>query len=145
MEPHGRQRPKKLIWAVEAVSGDSRLSCDECNERLRRERGCKRPDLEPMQGQRVYHASSPLLVDGPHWRLSECPVGMLAREAPWVWDVLAAQHYAEHAGFEALQQSRFLQDAMRLVASERGRHMEERQKRDRSRSDAAHASRVLKG
>lgn len=144
MERDGRRRRKKLIWAVEAVSGDSRISCGECNESLRRKQGCKKAGLEPTDGATVYHSDSPSLVDGPHWRLYECPVSMLLREAPWVWDVLSAERCCESAGLEVLRQSRFFRDAVRLVASERGRHTENRHEQRKRRSDAEHGARLLR-
>ena len=70
---------------------------------------------------------------------------MLLREAPWVWEVLSAERYCEHAGLEVMRQSRFLRDAVRLVSSERGRHLENRHERTSRRSDAEHGARVLRG
>ena len=69
---------------------------------------------------------------------------MLDREAPWVWDVLSVQYYAEHGGLEIMRQSRFLRDAVRLVSAEKGRHLEERHNQEQRKTDAAYAANVLK-
>lgn len=93
----------------------------------------------------VYRSSSPVLVGTDDSMVYECPVGMLLREAPWVYDVLAAAAYSESAGFEVLRQSAFLQSGIRLVQSEKSRHREARQQQQQGKRDAQYARRRLKG
>lgn len=136
-----------MIWAIEAQEGDDRLSCSECDERLQRKRGCRKPGSMVPYRERsvVYRSSSPHLIAAGADKLFECPVGLLLREAPWVYDAIAASVYAESAGLSVLQHSAWLQAAIRLISSERARHTEGKKRRQQNRSDAEYGKRRLKG
>lgn len=114
---------------------------------MQHKRACRKPGaaIAYHDDVAIYRTSSPTLFGGPHGALRECPVGYLQREAPWVWDALAAAAYAENAGLEVLRQSAFLQQALRIIGSEKTRHRESAARVDRGKSDARHAKRMLKG
>lgn len=147
MESTGPWHGKKLIWALEAQERHGRPSCSECNDRLREQRGCRRPG-ENWPEARVYRFTSPLLnedEDEADSMLRECPVGHVLREAPHVYDVLGLYRYAEHEGLRIQKQPRWLQTALRVVDSEKERLRKMSESDKQLKGDAAYAGRVAKG
>lgn len=137
-------RRGKLIWAVEVADGPVRLSCSECSESSKTQRGCHKPG-ECRDGSICFRTSSPMLHGTELDIMRECPVGYLLREAPWAFDAVRAYVFAESAGFTVHQQSQWLQDAINIVSSEKERHRQLRQQSNQTKSDASYASRVLRG
>lgn len=76
--------------------------------------------------------------------LRECPVGAVLREAPYVYDAIAAEGYAEAGAFDPTTRPLYLQQAIAVIGSERGRLFEARRARERASSDAEYGARVLK-
>ncbi len=111
-----------------------RPSCSECTDALQRQRGCFKPGRS-VAGSRAFRFTSPALR--PEDRvLRECPVGRVLREAPWSYDLLRAAAYAEQEGIGMLRQSRYLQQIVGIVASEKQRLREIEEKQERARRDA---------
>ena len=113
---------------------------------MQRRRACRKPGATvPYRSDvAVYRCSSPALAGTRDGTLYECPVGYVLRHAPWAYDVLAASVYAESAGLTVLQQSAFLQSALRLVGAEKGRHAEQERKIRKAKQDADHGAKILK-
>lgn len=86
-----------------------------------------------------------MLIDEPELAmLYECPVGMVHREAPYVYDVINAHGLSEGAGLALLEQPRWLQQAFRVVGSERERHREHDQRERQAKHDARYGASILK-
>jgi hypothetical protein len=77
--------------------------------------------------------------------LHECPIGKVQRESPYVLDAILVQGMADGQGFELLRQSRWLQQAFRVIGSERERHRLITERERQAKRDAAYGQRVLKG
>jgi len=108
-------------------------------------RVCRAWGNDYPQGDAVYRCTSPMLADDPKLgTLYECPVGMVHREAPYVYDVINAHGLSEGAGLELLEKPRWLQQAFRVVGSERERHREAGQRERQTKSDARYGTSVLK-
>lgn len=93
----------------------------------------------------VWRSTSPMLAEMDAAMLHECPVGMILREGPHVYDLARAGGLAEQSGIEVLGQPRYLQDALMLVAAERSRLRELADLDRQAKNDARHGARVLKG
>jgi hypothetical protein len=76
--------------------------------------------------------------------LRECPVGAVLREAPHVYDAIAAESYVESGAIDPTTRPMYLQQAIAVISAERGRLHEIRRERERSASDASYGARVLK-
>lgn len=76
--------------------------------------------------------------------LHECPVGLVLRQTPFVYDLIRAGGYAENTGVEMLSQPRYLQEAVGLVGSERARLRELAQADRQATSDANYGAKILK-
>jgi len=136
----------KLIWALEAYHRFERLKCSECGEKAKRKRVCRAWGNDYPEGEAVYRCSSPALADNPELAiLYECPVGLVQREAPYVYDVINAHSLSEGAGLALLEQPRWLQLAFRVIGSEQGRHREAERREQQAKTDARYGARVLKG
>ena len=92
----------------------------------------------------VWRFTSPMLSEKDRV-LYECPVGAVLREAPYLYDAIAYEGYAESGAFDPSTKPQFLQDAMRVIASERGRMWEISRQRERSKTDAAYGAKALRG
>lgn len=91
----------------------------------------------------AWRFTSPRLKDDERI-LRECPVGAVLREAPYVYDAIAAESHAEAGAFDPSMKPTYLQDAIRVVSAERGRLWDIRREREKSKGDAAYGARVLK-
>ncbi len=76
--------------------------------------------------------------------MRECPTGAILREAPHVFDAIAAQSYAEAGAFDPTLKPAYLQQAMAVVGAEKYRLWEIRRDRDRAKADASYGARVLR-
>lgn len=101
---------------------------------MKAKRGCKKPG-EDYEGSQVFRYTSPYLQDGDDM-LNECPVGKIMRESPHVYDAIAAHTYSENGALNPLECSPWLQAAIRVVGSERGRLEDMRQEEQRNKVDA---------
>lgn len=85
-----------------------------------------------------------LRLASEHKQLNECPVGAVLREAPYVYEAIAAQSYAEAGAFNPMEQSQWLQHAMAVTASEKARMNntkdEMRRATDQAKNDARYAA-----
>lgn len=68
--------------------------------------------------------------------LRECPVGAVLREAPYVYGAINAHAYAENGAFNPLESPLWLQAALRIVGSEKARHLEAKMEEDRVKRDS---------
>ena len=94
----------------------------------------------------MFWSSSPVLHDAGEPSLSECPTGMLLREAPWVFELEGAYAMAianGGSGLEVLNLSKFAQSSMSLIGSELARHRREKNEQERMSRDAEAARRTL--
>lgn len=129
-----------------------RPSCSECNDKLRAQRGCRKPGYE-VKGTMVWRFSSPMLVPAKPVRppavdpsiLYECPVGLILRETPSIYTAIELATHAENGAIDPTQQTAWAQSGMRVVASERARLRELRSKQQQSKGDAAYGARALRG
>jgi hypothetical protein len=53
--------------------------------------------------------------------LKECPIGVILREAPYVYSAIQAHAYAECGSFNPLESPHWLQQAISVVGSEKER------------------------
>lgn len=95
-----------------------------------------------MPGNTAYRFTSPRLAE-EHQILRECPVGAILRETPYIYEAVSAQSYAEAGAFDPSTKPTWLQEAMRIVGSERSRLWDIKRERERSSRDAAYAAKVL--
>jgi hypothetical protein len=91
------------------------------------------PHLQPKDGKEVEGRDI----------VRECPVGMVLRETPYVYDAVSAASYVESGALNPLEAPRWLQDAARIVGSERGRMFDIKQQQRRGASDAAYAAKKV--
>lgn len=132
-----------MIWALEAAERYERPSCSECSDRLKKQRGCKKPGMD-IEGQMLFRSTSPLLLknEKPD-ELRECPVGFVLRECPQVYDAITAHAYSENGCFNPLESPPWVQEMVRVVGSERARHRDNERSRVQGQRDAAIGQRVL--
>jgi hypothetical protein len=138
-------RDKKLVYALETYSQFGRISCSECNDRLRKKRNCRRPGEQDMQQDAIFRFTSPLLYERNAGVLRECPVGYVLRNAPHVNRAVNAQSYAENGALNPLDCPTWLQQAMTVVSSERTRLREMKDTGASGKSDSNYGQRVLRG
>jgi hypothetical protein len=91
------------------------------------------PHLQPKDGKEVEGRDI----------VRECPVGMVLRETPHVYDAVSAASNTESGAINPLEVPRWLQDSLRIVGSERGRLFDIKQQQRRSAGDAAYAARAV--
>ncbi len=93
-------------------------------------------------GSIAWRYTSPALIDDD--ALYECPVGMLLREAPHVYDLIDACVLVENATpSEYLTMPRYFQHASRVYRSELARLDDLRQQARKSGADINYARRRL--
>jgi len=138
-----------MILALEAAES-WRLTCSECNDNLRRKRGCHKPGYSvPLSGL-PFRFDSPALQPKPDGKdgipiLYECPTGFILREAPWTYDVIDAAGRDENLSPAHLNtMSVYYHHAARLVRSERERLRARRESQRKGTNAATHAANVLK-
>lgn len=76
--------------------------------------------------------------------LYECPLGKVHRESPYAYDVINVHSMSEGAGFELLQQPRWLQRCLRVVGSEQERHRRMRESERQAKHDGKYGAAVLR-
>ncbi len=78
--------------------------------------------------------------------LTECPTGKAIRETPDVYAAIEAQAYAEVGALNPLEQTGWMQSAMRIASAERARladiQREQEKQRRQSKGDADYARRL---
>jgi hypothetical protein len=94
----------------------------ECNERLKIERGGNRTGENYGEGKRVFRSSSPLLDQNGAGILRECPVGMIMREAPGLYELIGLESFVESGNLGPRDLSRPAQRVLGVASSERRRH-----------------------
>lgn len=148
MEPNIGCRNKKLIWALESYELLGRPTCSECNDQLRKKRGCFKPGYA-IKGDTAWRFTSPRLqsednkpVPGLNL-LEECPTGAILREAPYIYDAIAAHNGLESGAFDPTLKPRYLQECLRVIGAEKSRLWEMKQSQEKSATDAKYARRVL--
>lgn len=82
------------------------------------------------------------MKDGKPGRISECPVGMILRESPHVFDAIGAYGSGENVSPDVLRKPRWLQDAFRVIGSERARLFEMEQQDRKAQHDAKIGARM---
>jgi hypothetical protein len=94
----------------------------------------------------VWRYTSPMLDSmGPDAAvLRECPVGLILREGPHVYDAIAAHAYAENGALNPLDSPPYLQSAIRVVASERARLRELADADRQTKKDQAYLGKALR-
>lgn len=73
--------------------------------------------------------------DGYHM-LQECPVGVILREAPHVYEAIAAHSYAETGAFNPLESPTYLRQAFGVISSEKSRLREMEMQARRGANDS---------
>lgn len=71
----------------------------------------------------AYRFTSPLLSDADQL-LRECPVSVVLREAPHIYDLIPVHSYVDAGATDPLALSHWAQRGIRVVASERSRLLE---------------------
>ena len=126
-----------MIWALETYEQHGRPTCSECTETLKKRRGCRRPGSDYSGGSVVFRYTSPILVESGNDLLKECPVGKILREAPQTYDILDYSARIEATGVEEYSRlPRFMQQAIRLVSSERERLRELKEQKRKAAADS---------
>lgn len=138
-----------MIWALETAERHGRPSCSECGEKMQKLRGCKKPGVN-IEGSMAFRFTSPELYrmekddaveDGAYSLLRSCPVGRILSDGPYVYDAIAAHSYAEAGALNPLEATQWLQQALRVVGSERARLRQMEREREAAQRAAAGAGR----
>jgi hypothetical protein len=110
---------------------------------LQKQRGCKKPGAN-FEGEMVFRFTSQRLSPTDQI-LRECPVGKVLSDAPWAYDAIYAETLAEHSGLQVLEQPKWLQSTIHVVASERARLREMAEKDRQLSRDAEYGKRLVRG
>lgn len=121
-----------------------RPTCSECTKKLQGRRGCRKPGFDMQQTGDPFVYTSPILQDPEDRRVvKECPVGMILRETPWLYDTIDACSYAGNATpAEMTRAPRYTQHATRLYNSEQSRLRELERSQNQARGDAEYGRRL---
>lgn len=93
-----------------------------------------------------FRFSSPsLLEDGEPLVIKECPVGLVIREAPYVFQAIRIANYVENGAVNPLELSPWTQQAIAIVSSERARLREETKDGDQAVRDSEYRLRMNRG
>ena len=133
-----------MIWALEAQERPERLSCSECSEGMKERYGCGR-NSAGVVGQTVFRSTS-LHLMGPDKKpseLRECPVGIVLREAPYIYDAINSWQYVDSGALNPLVSPSWLREILRVVGSEKARLHELRDRPNQGAADAEYGRRVL--
>ena len=127
--------------ALEVSELQGAPTCGTCHDGLRRELGCRKPGYEDrgyVRKRAPVTFTSPLLVSDPKLRvMTECPVGYLLREAPWVHDALEASSLVENCTpREFALLPAFIREVARIRASELARFREAKREQERAKRDS---------
>lgn len=76
--------------------------------------------------------------------LKECPVGYVLRNAPQTYDVLAVSSWVDKGCLNPMDTPKWLQDALRVVVSEKGRLAKQRQESESSKSQSDYGIRAIR-
>lgn len=138
--------------ALEAYERHGRPTCSECNDRLRKQRGCKKQGFD-VSGQQAFRFTSPLLYEreerekakqGTHTIINECPVSYVLRHEPHVYEAINAHAYVENGALNPLTTPPWLRQAIGVVGSERERLRRLGEKKKQSSSDSNYGARTLR-
>lgn len=81
----------------------------------------------------MFRSTSPLLAGTSAEILHECPVSLVLRGAPHVYEALGAASHIENGAIDPLTISAWGREAVRVVSSERARHVELRERERKSK------------
>lgn len=84
----------------------------------------------------MFRTTSPLLSNTPAAMLRECPVSVVLRESPYVYDALSAASHVENGGVDPYRLSAWGREAIAVVSSERVRHRDMKDRERRLSQDA---------
>ena len=135
-----------ITLAMESAERHGRPTCSECNDMLRRKRGCKKPGFDLPQSGSPFVYSSPILQSPEDRVLRECPTGKILREAPEIYSIIESARMVEALtpdGFH--RQPRYMQHAIRITSSESARLRELNRLEKTGFGDSAYGSRVRNG
>jgi hypothetical protein len=84
----------------------------------------------------AFRFSSPALKEEDRL-LTECPVGLVSRETPYIYEAISAHAYAENGALNPLESPAWLQGALSVVASERHRlrELKDSQRKQKQKSE----------
>ena len=74
--------------------------------------------------------------------IKECPVGVIFKESPYVYNALNAYAHSENGCFNPLESPLWLQDAFCVIASEKARLQKIKDEERRSKRDSKYGMRV---
>ena len=133
-----------MIWALEAAERFGCPSCSECSEAQRRRYGCGK-DKAGVVGEAPFRSTSlRLLRQGKPDEIRECPVGLVLREAPYLYNAINATTHVENGASDPTKVPVWLQEIMKVASAERFRlHDLERATKTRGTSDAEYARQVV--
>lgn len=102
-----------------------------------------------MKGSQAFRTSSPILhekskPESDHTVIRECPIGMILRETPYIFDALAAHSYIETGAINPMEQSNWLQSAFRVISAEKERHRNAEQSTNQSQADSLKGQNMLR-
>lgn len=119
------------------------FTCHDCNDRKRKQRGCKAAGRDTPRADAPVRWYSPALQDRED-RLAECPTSYLLREAPWVWEMIEASAMVERMTPDAWALApRAARTAARLYSSEMARAREAEDARRKSKAASEYGQRVV--
>ena len=131
------------MWALEA--NDMNLSCLECNEKLKIARGCNKPGSKYGEGQMGFRTSSPLLHEKGQFLLRECPIGLVLREAPYIYEMLNLGPYVDSGNMGPRDLPRTTQRVLAVSSNERERLRALKRKKGQGKSDSDFGARARSG
>lgn len=92
----------------------------------------------------AYRFTSPML-DEKQALLKECPIGVIIRESPYIYDAINVHVYAENGALNPLKQSSWLQHAFNVIGSEKARLFKLKNSGKRGKSDSEYGRRMRGG
>lgn len=86
-----------------------------------------------------------MLKDGKPAELRECPVGLVLREAPYVYKAISFASHVENGATDPERAPSWVREMGGVVSSERARLRELKRDTERGSADAEYARRVSRG
>lgn len=120
-----------------------RHTCSECNERMQKRWGCRKPGMD-FEGNKAFILTSPMMHEAGEATIRECPTGRVLRETPYIYRAIAAAGYVENGAVNPYTLSHWCREAMQVVSSERSRLREIENENRKLDNDRAYGRRALK-
>lgn len=132
-----------MIWAIELHERYSRVNCSDCLDRHKEERGCNKPGMSYGPGKSmVFKFTSPRLrkMGRPAYHVNECPIGVILRESPYIYDLLQQRPFLESGALGPTEVPKPTRIVAMIATSELDRLRELRRQQERAARTSADAT-----